>query len=52
VVITEVSPADDADTIEVNAYNHLCHTASTIFIQVVRQDIQDKIVKLEKLHLM
>jgi len=52
VVVDGVSPADDAHQTEIDAYEHLKHTASTIFIQVVSQDILEKIVKLEDPHLM
>ena len=38
-VVNGLSPAIDADSTEVDAYHHLCHTASTIFIQVVLPDI-------------
>jgi len=51
-VIDGVVPTEGADATEVDAYNHLCHTASTIFIQVVSQDILEKIVELEKPNLM
>jgi len=52
VVVDGVSPADGAEQTEVDAYEHLKHTASTIFIEVVSQDILDKIVELEDPHLM
>jgi len=52
VVVDGVSPADDADQTEINLYEHRIHTASTIFIQVVSQDILEKIVELEDPHLM
>jgi len=52
VVMDGVVPAEGADATEVNAYDHLCHTASTILIQVVSQDILEKIVELEKPNLM
>jgi len=52
VVVDGVSPADDADQTETDAYEHLKHTVSTIFIQVVSQDILEKIVELEDPHLM
>ena len=52
VVVDGVVPAEGADATEVDAYDHLCHTASTIFIQVVSQDILEKIVELEKPNLM
>jgi len=52
IVEDGVTPAEDADATEVDAYNHLCHTALTIFRQVVSQAILEKIVKLEKPHLM
>jgi len=48
VVVDGVVPAEGADATEVDAYDHLCRTASTIFIQVVSQDILEKIVDLEK----
>jgi len=41
-------PAEGAYATEVDAFNHLCDTASTIFIQVVSQDILENIVELEK----
>jgi len=47
VVVDGVSPADGAEQTEIDAYEHLKHTASTIFIQVVSQDILEKIVELE-----
>jgi len=52
VVVDGVSPTEDAEQTEIDAYEHLKHTASTIFIQVVSQDILEKIVKLEDPHLM
>jgi len=52
VVVDGVTPADDANQIEIDAYDHLLHTASTIFIQVVSQDMLEKIVELENPHLM
>ena len=52
VVVDGVVPAEGADATEVDAYHHLCHTASTIFIQVVSQDILEKIVELEEPNLM
>jgi len=52
IVVDGVSPGKDTDATEVDAYNHLCHTPSTIFIQVVSHDILEKIVELEKPHLM
>jgi len=52
VVVDGVSPADGAKQTEVDANEHLKHTASTIFIQVVSQDIWEKIVELEDPHLM
>ena len=52
VVVDGVVPAEGADTTEVDAYDHLCHTASIIFIQVVSEDILEKIVELEKPNLM
>ena len=51
VVVDGVSPADDADQTEKDAIEHLKHTASTIFIKVVSQDIVEKIVELEDPHL-
>jgi len=48
VVVDGVVPTEGADPTEVDAYDHLCHTASTIIIQVVSQDILEKIVELEK----
>jgi hypothetical protein len=52
VVVDGVVSAKGANATEVDAYDHLCHTASTIFIQVVSQDILEKIVELEKSNLM
>jgi len=52
VVVDGVSPADDADQTEMDPFKHLKHTASTIFIQVVSQDILEKIFKLKDPHLM
>ena len=52
VVVDGVSPADGAEQTKVDAYEHLKHTASTIFIQVVSEDILEKIVELEDPHLM
>jgi len=52
VVVDGVSPADGAEQTEIDAYEHLKHTESTIFIQVVSQDILEKIDKLEDPHLM
>jgi len=52
VVVDGVVPAEGADATEVDAYDHLCHTALTIFIQVVSQDILERIVQLEKPNLM
>jgi len=52
VVVEGIVPADGADATEVVAYDHLCHTASTIFLQVVSQDILEKIVEFEKPNLM
>jgi len=52
VVVDGVSPADDADQTEIDAYEHLKHTASTVFIQVVSHDIFEKTVELEDPHLM
>jgi len=39
VVVDGVSPADDAVQTEIDAYEHLKHTSSTIFILVVSEDI-------------
>jgi hypothetical protein len=52
MVVDGLVPAEGANATEVDAYDHLCHTASTIFIQVVSQDILEKIVELEKPNLM
>jgi len=52
VAVDGVSPADDADRTEIDAHEHLKHTASTIFIQVVCQDIVEKIVEVEEPHLL
>jgi hypothetical protein len=46
VVVDGVVPAEGADATEVDAYDHLCHTTLTIFIQVVSQDIWEKIGQL------
>lgn len=51
IVVDGVSLAEDADATEVDTYNHLCHTKSTIFIHGVSQDILEKIAELEKPHL-
>jgi len=52
VVVDGMSPADDADQTEQDAFEHLNHTVLTIFIQVVSHDILEKIVELEDPHLM
>jgi len=52
IVVDGVTPAEDGDASEVDAYDHHCHTASTIFIEEVSQDILEKIVELEKPPLM
>lgn len=52
VVVDGVVPAEGADATEVNAYGHLWHTTSTIFIKVVSHDILEKIVEWEKPNLM
>ena len=52
VVVDGVSPADDADQTELDAFEHLKHTTFTIFVHVVSQDVLDKIVELEDPHLM
>ena len=52
VVVDSVSPADDADQTEMDAFEHIKHTASTIFIEVVSQGILEIIVELENPHLM
>jgi hypothetical protein len=52
VVVDGVVPTEEADTIEADAYDHICHTTSTIFIQVVSQDSLENIVELEKPNLM
>jgi len=52
VVVDGVSPADHADQTEIDAFEHVKHTASTIFIEVVSQDILEKIVELENPRLM
>jgi hypothetical protein len=44
VVVDGVVPEEGASVIEVDWYDHLCHTASTICIQVASQDILGKIV--------
>jgi len=51
VVVQGVSPADDANQTENDAYDHHCHTVLTIFIQGVSQNILEKIVELEHPHL-
>jgi hypothetical protein len=48
VVVDGGAPAAGADTKEVDAYGLVCHTASTIFIHVVSQDILQNIVELVK----
>jgi hypothetical protein len=48
ILVDGVSPAEDADATVVNAYDYLCHTASTVFIQGVLEDLLQKIVELEK----
>jgi transposase InsO family protein len=52
VLVYGVVPAEGVEETEVNAYNHLYHTASTIFIQVVSQNFLEMIVELEKPNLM
>jgi len=52
VVVDGVSPADDADQTEIDAYEHLKHTGSTIIIQAISQDILEKLFELEDPHLM
>jgi len=52
VVVDGIVPFEGADATEVDAYDHLCHPALTICIQVVSQDILEKIVELEKPNLM
>jgi hypothetical protein len=52
VVVDGVVPGEGADATEIDAYDHLCHTSLTIFIQVVTQDILEKIVELEIPNLM
>jgi hypothetical protein len=52
VVVDGVVHAEGADATEVNAYDHLCHTASNISIQVVSRDILQKIAELEKPNIM
>jgi len=52
VVVDGIVPTEGAGATEVDAYDHLCHTASTKCIQVVSQDILEKIVELEKPNLM
>jgi len=52
VVVHGVTPADNADQIEEDAFEHIEHTASTIFIMAVAQDIGQIIVELEYPHLM
>ena len=52
VVVDGVSPASDAEQTEMDALEHLKHTASTIFVLVVSQDILETIVELENTYLM
>jgi hypothetical protein len=52
VVVDGVTPDEGADVAETDTLEHLKHTASTIFIQVVSQDILEKIVELKEPHLM
>jgi len=52
VVVDGVTPADDADHTEKDAFENLKHTASTIFLLAVSDDILEKIVRLECPHLM
>jgi hypothetical protein len=52
IVVDSVSPAEDADATEIETYDHRYHTMSTIIIQVVLQDLLEKIVELERPHLM
>lgn len=52
MVVDGVSPAEDADATVLDAYNHLCHTSSIIFIHAVSLDILEKFVELKKPHLM
>jgi hypothetical protein len=52
VVAGVVVPAEGAHATEVNAYDHLCHTASTIFLQVILQGFLERNVELEKPDLM
>jgi len=52
IVVDGVTPAEDADSTETDAFEYHEHTASTVFILAVSQDILEKIVKLEEPHLM
>jgi len=52
VMVHGVTPDEGADVTEIDAFEHLKHTALTIFIQVVSQEILEKIVQLEDPHLM
>ena len=52
VVVDGVSPADDAEQTEIDAFEHLKHTVSTLFIQVVSKYIMENIVHVEDPHLM
>jgi len=52
IVVDGVTPAEDADTSDLDAYDHHRHTTSNIFIQIASQDTMAKIVELEKPHLM
>jgi len=52
VVVDGLSPAENADQTESDAFEHHEHTASTIFMPVVSQDILEKIVELEDPQLM
>jgi len=46
VVVDGVSPADDTEQTETDAFEHLQHTTSTISMQVVSEHILEKILQL------
>jgi len=52
VVVDGLSPAENADHTEVDAYINLCYSGSIIIIQVVSYVILEKIVQLGNPHLM
>jgi len=52
VMVEGVSAALDANHADGDTYDNLCHTTSTTFIQVVRQDILETSGKLDNHHQM